>query len=329
MKHLINDRSKLIEEMIDGLAAAYNGSVTKLDSVNGIVRKDIRDNKVALVVGGGSGHEPIYHGLVGENMADAAAIGNIFASPNPEVIYQTAKAAHRGNGILFLYGNYSGDNMNFDIAAEMLEDDGIDVRTVRINDDVSIDNPEDRRGISGLLFAVKIAGAACGDVSDLDEAARIVSSAVKHIRSMGTAFESGIMLNSGEPTFTLGEDEIEIGMGIHGEPGVEKTQMKTSRELTGIMLERILNDLPFQKGDETAVFINDLGSMTNMELLIANKSAAEILADKGIKNLYTHIGKISTTMDMRGFSISLIQLNDELKKYLFAGASSLAFSFYK
>ena len=329
MKHLINDRHSLIEEMIEGLVAAYNGTVVKVDNVNGIMRKEIKENKVTLLVGGGSGHEPIYHGLVGENMADAAAIGNIFASPNPEIIYETAKASHRGNGILFLYGNYAGDNRNFDIAAEMLEDEGIKVKTVRINDDVATDDIDGRRGIAGLFFAVKIAGAACASVDNLDEAFRIVSKAVSKIRSMGTAFEHGIMLNTGKSTFTLAEDEIEIGMGIHGEPGVEVTKLKSSKELVGIMLTKIINDLPFNKGDEVALMINDLGSFTNMELLIANKAIAEFLEQSGIKNLYTHIGKVSTTMDMRGFSISLIQLDEELKKYLFTNANSIAFDFHR
>jgi dihydroxyacetone kinase-like protein len=327
MKHVINDRKNLVDEMIAGIVASYDGKIKKVANVNGIVKTNIEEGKVALLVGGGSGHEPIYHGLVGKNMADAAAIGNIFASPNPEVIYETAKAADQGNGILFLYGNYSGDNMNFDIAAEMLEDDGINVKTVRIKDDVATDNRDERRGISGLVFAVKVAGAVCSKQHSLDEAYRITLKTVEQTRSMGVALEAGVMLNTEEPTFVLGENEIEIGMGIHGEPGVERTKLKSSKEIVTIMLDKILKDLPFSRGNEVALLINDLGSMTNMELLIANKTISEILLSYGVKKISSQIGKIATTMDMKGFSISLLKLDEELKEYFFVDSNSLAFSF--
>ena len=329
MKHLINDRSTLIDDMIEGLVGAYNGSVVKVDGVNSLVKCDIPDGKVALLVGGGSGHEPIYHGLLGRNMADAAAVGNIFASPNPDIIYRTAKACNRGNGVLFLYGNYAGDVLNFDIAAEMLEEEGIAVRTVLINDDVATEDPMSRRGISGLFFAVKIAGAVCSSITDIDEAQKIVAKAVSQIRSMGTAFEAGVMLNTGNPTFTLAPDEIEIGMGIHGEPGVEVSKMKRADDLVTSMLIRILQDLPFSKGDDVAVLINDLGSCTGMELLIANKTVSRVLKELGIHCLYTHIGKVSTSMDMKGFSLSLLRLDAQMKPYFFSDANSLAFDFYR
>ena len=327
MKHLINDRSTLIEDMIDGLVFAYDGTVVKVEGVNGLVKRTIEADKVALLVGGGSGHEPIYHGLIGINMADAAAVGNIFASPNPEIIYKTAKACHRGNGVIFLYGNYAGDVLNFDIAAEMLEEEGIKVRTVVINDDVATEDLTGRRGISGLFFAVKIAGAVCSSVTDIDEAQAIIAKAVAQTRSMGTAFAAGVMLNTNKPTFTLKDDEIEIGMGIHGEPGVEVSTMKPASILVTDMMTRILADLPFCKGDEVAVLINDLGSCTIMELLIANKTVGHVLCEHGITCLYTHIGKVSTSMDMKGFSLSLLKLDEQLKPYFFTNANSLAFDF--
>ena len=327
MKHLINSRDNLIEEMIEGLVDAYDGRISKVPGVNGIVSNSMRDDRVALLVGGGSGHEPIYHGLVGYNMADAAAIGNIFASPNPEIIFETAMAVQRGRGVLFLYGNYAGDNMNFDIAAEMLEEEGVPVKTVRIKDDVATEDEDQRRGISGLYFIVKIAGAACSEAESLEEAFRITEKATANVRSMGVALQAGTMLNTGKPTFELGQTEMEIGMGIHGEPGVLRTELKSADETAGIMMERIISDLSLSSGDETAMFVNDLGSMTNMELLIAARKASAVLRDKGIVKRYTDIGKYATTMDMRGYSISLLKLDAELERYFFMPSSCLAFDY--
>ena len=209
------------------------GALRKLDKHAALVRTDIPDGKVALLIGGGSGHEPLFHGFVGKNMGDGAACGQVFAAPSPDIIYEAAKAVHRGNGILFLYGNYAGDNMNFDMAVEMLEDDGIDVRTVRVTDDVAAAPPErthDRRGIAGDIYMIKITGGAASELKTLDEVERVARKAVANVRSIGVAVAAGSIPETGKLTFELGDDEIEIGMGAHGEAGVARQKSQPADE---------------------------------------------------------------------------------------------------
>lgn len=324
MKAVINDVQNLVTEMIDGIVSACNGKVQRIEGVNAIIKREIPQGKVILLVGGGSGHEPAYHGLIGRNMADGAAIGNIFASPNPEIIIRCAKSLHQGNGILFLYGNYSGDTMNFDLAAELLEEQGISSKTVLIKDDIAIQDPAKRRGIAGLLLIAKIAGAVCSSVENLEEAARITQKASDHTASMGVAIDSGDMLNTGEKMFQIDTDEIELGLGLHGEPGIKKCHMLSSDELTRILMENIFDNIELRDSDEVALLVNDLGAMTGIELLIINRKVSELLAAKGIKILKTFVGKYSTSMNMRGFSISIMKLDQELKQYFFMSAESLA-----
>jgi dihydroxyacetone kinase-like protein len=233
-KKILNDPKDVVDEMLDGLALANDGLVERLDDKDVLIRTDLPENKVTLLIGGGSGHEPIFHGFVGQNMADAAACGQIFAAPAPDIIYAAAIAAHRGKGILFLYGNYAGDNMNFDIAAELLEEEGIDVRTVRVNDDVAAAPPErshDRRGIAGDIYAIKIAGGAAAELGSLDEVERIARKAVGNLRSMGVAVRSGSIPETGKLTFELADDEIEIGMGAHGEAGIARQKLASADQV--------------------------------------------------------------------------------------------------
>ncbi len=325
MKKMINDPARVVDEMIEGLVMASGGRVVRLPEVNAIVRSRIPDGKVALLVGGGSGHEPIYHGFVGENMADGAAIGNVFAAPSPDIVLAATKAVSRGKGVLYLYGNYAGDTMNFDIGAELAADEGIRVETVRIADDVSIPDKADRRGIAGLLFVVKIAGAACASVDSLEEAVRVTQKAENATRTIGIALSAGTVPETGEPTFVLPEDEIEIGMGLHGEPGVRRGRMEPADDLVDAMMARILADLPFSRGDRVAVLVNDLGATTMMELLIIRRRVGQILAEAGIEIVDTQIGSFCTSQEMAGASISLIRLDDELLGYYEMPAKSLAF----
>jgi dihydroxyacetone kinase-like protein len=284
---------------------------------------------VGLLIGGGSGHEPLFPGLVGEGMADGAACGNIFAAPTPNVILQATRALNQGKGVLYLYGNYAGDNMNFDIAAEMAADEGIAIRTVRVWDDVASAPPEgaeERRGIAGDLLIIKIAGAVSAAVTDLDEVFRITTKARDHTRTMGVALSAGSIPETGEPTFELPDGEMEIGMGLHGESGVSRGKLLPADALVAEMMERILVDLPFRRSDEVCLLVNNLGATTMMELLIANRKARQILRDAGIRVHDSIVGTFCTCQEMAGLSITLMKLDGELKTYYDAPARSLAFT---
>jgi len=229
-----------------------------------------------------------------------------------------AKAVDSGKGVLFLIVNYAGDVMNFEMAAELADMDGIQTKTVSVTDDVTsapADRPSDRRGVAGALFVYKIAGAAASQGLSLDEVARIAEKANAYTRSISVALTPGSLPSTGKLTFTLGDDEIEFGMGIHGEPGVKRTNMMKADELTETMMSYILDDLPFQKGDEVCVVINGLGSTTHMEMMIVNRKVARILADRGISVYDTAMNNFCTTQEMGGVSITLSRLDDELKKY--------------
>ncbi len=325
MKKLINDPRDVVGEMIDGLVAAYGGRVRRLDGVNAIVKTEIPAGKVALLVGGGSGHEPIYHGLVGANMADGAAIGNVFAAPSPEIVLEATRAVHRGKGVLYVYGNYAGDVMSFDMGAEMAAEEGIETATVRIADDVATSEREHRRGIAGLLFVVKIAGAAAATLPSLVEVERVARKAEAAVRTMGVALAAGSIPETGEPTFVLGDDEMEIGMGLHGEPGVARGPLKPADEVVDDMMARILADLPFRRGDRVALLLNDLGATTSMELLIMNRRVRQILDREGIAVADTVLGKLCTCQEMAGASITLLRLDEELERFYGMSADSLAY----
>jgi dihydroxyacetone kinase-like protein len=328
-KKIVNDPHDVARELLDGLVIAYHGQVKKLAEVSVLVKSTLPLGKVGLLVGGGSGHEPLFHGFIGQNMADGAACGNIFAAPTPDVVLEATRALDQGRGVLYLYGNYAGDNMNFDIAAEMAADEGIRTHTVRIWDDVASappDRMEDRRGIAGDLFIIKIAGGVSAAVDDLEEVARVTTKARDRTRSMGVAVAAGSIPETGEPTFELPDDEIEIGTGLHGEPGVSREKMLPADALVEKMMGKILSDLPFARGDEVCLLINDLGATTVMELLIVNRKAHAILRDNGIAVYDTLIGSYCTSQEMAGFSISLMQLDDELKTYYDMPARSFGFT---
>jgi dihydroxyacetone kinase-like protein len=326
VQKIINDPENIVAEVIDGLVLASHGKLRKLLDVPALIRTDIEEGKVALLVGGGSGHEPMYSAYVGKGLADASVCGNIFASPPPNFIHEATKAADRGKGVLYVYGNYAGDVLNFDMAAEMAAEDGIEVRTVLVTDDVATDKVDDRRGIGGAFYMVKIAGAACAEAKSLEEAEAVVRRAQANVRTIGVAVRAGSLPETGEPTFELGEGEIEIGLGVHGEPGVERSQLVPADELTSKMIDRLVNDLPFQKGDRVAMLLNNLGATTQMELLIVNRKARQILADKGIEVARTDLGAYFTSQEMAGFSITLIRLDDELERLIEAPCQSLPFT---
>jgi phosphoenolpyruvate---glycerone phosphotransferase subunit DhaK len=327
VKKIINNPKNVVPEAIDGLIAASHGQLKRIEGKTVVVRAGLIPNKVGIVVGGGSGHEPVGAGFLGENLADGAACGNVFASPTPDVILATIKAVDSGNGVLNLVLNYAGDNLNFEIASEMAEAEGIMTRSVGIMDDVASAPPErieDRRGIAGYVFAIKITGAACSLLNDFDEIERVAIKARDNIRSMGVAVSAGTIPENGAPTFELADDEIEIGMGIHGEPGVERKKLIPADELVSEMMDKILSDLPFQRGDEVCLLVNNLGSTTLMELLIVNRKVRSILEEKGIVVHDTLVGSYCTSLEMAGFSITLMKLDTELKKYYDVPVSSPA-----
>jgi len=328
-KKIINDPKNVVPELLEGLVEAYHGKVKMLEGVTALVKTSLPDGKVGLLIGGGSGHEPVFHGFIGENMADGAACGNIFAAPTPDVILEATRALDQGNGVLYLYGNYAGDNMNFDIAAEMAADEGFVTRTVRIWDDVASAPPErmeDRRGIAGDVFVIKIAGGIAATTQDIEEVFRLTAKARDNTRSMGVAVAAGSIPETGELTFDLPEDEIEIGMGLHGEAGVSREGLLPADPLVEKMMGQILLDLPFQPGDEVCLLINDLGATTMMELLIVNRAVRRILRDQSIAVYDTLMGRFCSSQEMAGFSITLMKLDDELKQYYDMPAQSFAFT---
>ena len=328
MKKIVNDPKNVVAELVEGLVEAYHGRIRKLPEVMALVKTDLPKGKVGLLIGGGSGHEPLFHCYIGRNMADGAACGNIFAAPAPDCVLAATKALHQGTGILYLYGNYAGDNMNFDMASELAAEEGIKIKTVRIWDDVASAPPErmqERRGIAGDLFVIKIAGAVSAVVKDLEEVYRVTAKARDNTRSLGVAVAAGSIPETGEPTFTLADDEIEIGMGMHGEPGVSREKLLPADPLVEKMMGKLLADLPFRSGDEVCLLINDLGATTMMELLIVNRKVARILREKGIRVYDTLIGSYATCQEMAGFSITMIKLDAELKKYYDMPADSMSF----
>ncbi|MDR1106313.1 MAG: dihydroxyacetone kinase subunit DhaK [Treponema sp.] len=317
-KKIINDPDNAVGEMMEGFIAAYERYYRKAPGVNGVLYRGCRRDKVSLVIGGGSGHEPMFSGFVGRGLADAAACGNIFASPDPGTICETAKAVHGGRGVLFVYGNYAGDNLNFDMAEEMLRDEGIQTGHVRVWDDCASAPPartEDRRGIAGDVYMVKIAGAACDAGLSLEDAARVAEKARERLRSIGVAVSPGRMPGSNKPSFELGDDEIEYGMGLHGEPGIERAAMKPADELAGIMYRHLAADMPLSGGEEVCVLVNGLGSTTILEMGIVFRRVRQLLESGGVKIHDADINSYCTCMEMGGFSISLLKLDDELKKY--------------
>ena len=278
MKKLINDPNSVAWESLEGMALAYPQLIRKLDNLPSVARVDAPvAGKVTVVTGGGSGHEPLFMGYVGCGMPDASVAGNIFACPPGELIYQTAKAVHGGRGILFVYGNYSGDVLNFDMAAEMLQEEGIPVATVRITDDVASAPPErraDRRGVAGDIFVVKVAGARAEDKVGLEEVAATVAKANENTRTMGIALSSCIIPASGRPIFEISEQEMEIGMGVHGEPGVQRGPLLPANQVAEILVSRLLSDKRGNAKGEVAVLVNGSGATPLGELFIVFRPPA-------------------------------------------------------
>ncbi|ABR34315.1 dihydroxyacetone kinase subunit DhaK [Clostridium beijerinckii] len=329
MKKIINDANLVLEDMLKGMVAAHPEYIKKLENADVLVRVDSPiDGKVALVSGGGSGHEPAHGGYVGKGMLDAAVAGAVFTSPTPDQVYEAIKAVDSGKGVLLVIKNYTGDVMNFEMAKDMAEMEGINVKAVVVNDDVAVENSTytaGRRGIAGTIFIHKIAGAKAETGANLEEVTRVAEKVISNVRSMGMAISSCIVPAAGKPNFTLGENEMEIGMGIHGEPGTHREEIKTADEITEHLMSKILEDIKLSSGEEVAVMVNGLSSTPLMELYIVNKKVNEILEEKGVKIHKTFVGEFMTSLEMAGFSITVLKLDSELKELLDAPANTPAF----
>ncbi|MGL5477664.1 MAG: dihydroxyacetone kinase subunit DhaK, partial [Clostridium sp.] len=322
---------EVLQDMMDGMVFAHPEYLKKLDNFDVIVRKDQKKDKVSLVSGGGSGHEPAHAGYVGYGMLDAAVCGSVFTSPTPDQVLEGIKATDNGNGVLLIIKNYTGDIMNFEMAKEMAEMEGIKVSQVVVNDDVAVEDSlytAGRRGIAGTVFVHKIAGAKAETGATLEEVTEIANKVVKNTRSMGMALSSCIVPAAGKANFSLAEDEIEIGMGIHGEPGTHREKISTANEITDQLLDKILKDMPLDKGSEVAVMVNGLSGTPLMELYIVNKRVREVLNSKGINIHKTFVGEFMTSLEMAGCSVTLIKLDNELKELLDAKADTPAFKIF-
>ncbi len=318
MRKIINSPDNVVSEMMEGYISAYGRYYEKHPKVNGVILKQRRKDKVALVIGGGSGHEPMFSGFVGKGLADAAACGNIFASPDPNTVYETAKAVDQGRGVIFVYGCYAGDNLNFDMGEEFLNEDGIATTHVRVWDDV-VSAPkeriEDRRGIAGDVFVVKIAGAACDAGLSLEEVTRVTEKARNNTKTIGVATAPAQLPGIDKPIFELPDGEIEYGMGLHGERGVLRTAWQDADVLVEKMYAQIMEDADLTAGDEVCVLVNGLGSTTITELAIAYRKVKKLLDKDGIKVHDTDLNSFCTSQEMGGFSITLFKLDEELKEY--------------
>ena len=318
----------LADEVMEGIVAAYGDRVKLLDGDRRVILSNTptRDGKVGIVTGGGSGHLPVFLGYVGQGLLDGCAVGNVFASPSAEKMAKTIKACDRGNGVLCLYGNYGGDNMNFDMACEMVDlEDDIKTMTVRVKDDVASAPPEAaerRRGVAGMVYAFKVAGAAADEGRPLEAVAAVAQKALGNIRTMGIALSPCIVPDVGKPTFAIADHEVEIGMGIHGEPGIEVRAMASADELAEIILGKLLGDMPLTAGDSVSVMVNGLGATPKEELLIVYRYLHKQLSEKGVKLVMPHIGEFATSMEMAGLSVTLFKLDSELEALLRAPAST-------
>ena len=318
MKKIINNPTDVVSEALMGMQAAYPDKLVYTPKMEVISRKEKKTDKVAVVSGGGAGHKPLHAGFVGKGMLDAAISGNVFSSPSPDRIGSAIEQVSCGKGVLMVIKNYSGDIMNFGLSADLAEMDDIEVAQVIVKDDVAVPDREEgtgRRGIAGTVFVHKIAGAKAEQGASLAEVKAAAEKAVRNIRTMGVAMTPCILPAVGKPGFQIADDEIEIGMGIHGEQGVETTKIKSAKEIAEILVGRILDDYDYS-GSEVAVLVNGLGGTPLMELYILNLEVQKILEEKGIKAYRTFVGNYCTSIDMTGASVTLMKLDDELKELL-------------
>lgn len=328
MKKIINHPEHVVTEMLDGMVAAHPDLLQRLPNTQVVLRKGAPiSGKVGLVSGGGSGHEPAHAGYVGAGMLDAAVAGEVFTSPTPDQVLAAIQAADSGQGVLLIIKNYSGDVMNFEMAAELAQAEGIQVETVIVDDDVAVENSTyttGRRGIAGTVFVHKIAGAMAETGAPLAEVKRVAEKAIRRVKSMGMALTPCTVPAAGKPGFQLGENEMEVGMGIHGEPGIKRVTIAPADDIATTLVTPLLQELSCQEGDRVAVMINGLGATPLMELYILNRKVAQLLQEQKLEVADTKVGEYMTSLEMAGCSVSLLKLDDELESLYHAPAHALA-----
>jgi dihydroxyacetone kinase-like protein len=328
MKKLINDSDDVVDEMLEGMVAAYPDRLRRLPDTQVVVRDDAPlDGKVGVVSGGGSGHEPTHAGYIGDGMLDGAAAGDVFSSPTADEFEALIGACDGGEGVLAVVKNYEGDVMNFETAIELAEMEGTEVATVVVDDDVAVEDSlytSGRRGVCGTIIVHRAVGAKAAEGGDLDEVQRVGQKVVDNVGTMGTALTSCVTPEKGEPTFDLGDDEIELGIGIHGEPGTERTGTMSADEVTEKLTGSVLDDLGLDGRQEVVTVVNGMGATPQMELFIVNRRLQELLNERGIETWDAWVGDYMTSLDMAGCSITVCAVDEELKQLLSAPADTPA-----
>ena len=329
MKKLINEPEAVVDQMLEGMVAAHPDYVRRLEGTNVLVRADAPiEGKVGVVSGGGSGHEPTHAGYLGEGMLDGAAAGEVFTSPTADQLQGMIDACEGGAGVLCVVKNYEGDVMNFETAIELAEMEGdAEIEHVVVDDDVAVEDSlytSGRRGVCGTILVHKVAGAAAARGDDLAEVKRLAEKTVERVGTMGMALTSCTTPEKGEPTFDLPDDEIELGIGIHGEPGVERTEVMDADSVAEHLTERVLEDLELEEGAEVVTIVNGMGATPQMELYVVNRRLQELLDERGFETYDAWVGDYMTSLDMAGCSITVLELDDELRELLAAPADTPA-----
>jgi len=324
MKKMINKPENIVEEMISGMLKAYPEYLGRVEDLPVVIRKNKKMGKVALISGGGSGHEPSHAGFVGYGMLDGAVAGEVFTSPSADKVYEAIKAVNNGSGVLLIIKNYSGDVMNFEMAA--MEE--IDVKKIVVDDDIAVENSTytvGRRGIAGTVLVHKMIGAAAEKGYSLEELEILGNKVIDRTKTLGMALEPCMVPTTGKLSFELADDEVEIGLGIHGEPGTHREKIQPANVHIDYILEKILKESDLKENDEVVVLVNGLGETTLMELFIINNRVSQVLEEKNIKVIDTIVGNYMTSLDMGGFSITLTKLDNEMKELIKAKADTPAF----
>ena len=316
MKKIINNPEDIVDQMLDGLVKANKDKIIRIEDTNVIARKDTPvEGKVGLISGGGSGHEPAHAGFVGRGMLDCAVAGDVFTSPTPDQVLEAIKKADSGKGVFMVIKNYQGDVMNFEMAKEMAEMEDIEVEYVIVNDDIVVENKEDRRGVAGTIFVHKTLGAMAENGASLAEIKEAADKIIKDIISIGMATKPCTNPSDGKESFELAENELEMGIGIHGEEGIQKEEMKSADKIVKEMVDRLLEEVK-DLDSEYAILINGMGATPEMELYVISNSLHDYLEEKKVKVVRSYIGNFMTSMDMAGFSITLYKVDEDRLKLL-------------